>query len=70
MYKVTKDFTTILDKDCTKSCIILDVDVYNKNGTIHKRYGYSQSFSIDEIYSIIKSKYPNKTYKLTITLKA
>lgn len=67
--KIKLDFTSVLDKDLAKSHVNYTVEVYNKNGTFNQSYGFSTSFDIDEIYQYIKTRHPNKTYKLIIEIK-
>ena len=67
--KITKDFTTLLDKDIARTYIDQTFIVYNKNNTIKKTYGFSQSFDIDEIWERMKEKYPNNRMEIEIELK-
>ena len=67
--KLTKDFTTLLDKDIARTYITYTVNVLNKNNSIFKVIQYSPSFTIDEIWERTKREFPKKHYQLTFNLK-
>lgn len=68
MNKITLDFTTELEKDLARQHLTYNVIIFNKNRKVYKTYGFSSSFSIDEIYKKTKEKYKNKIIKLEIII--
>jgi len=67
--KVTKTFNSILEKDIAKHIVVIDVQIFHKNGKPMKFYSFSQSFSIDEIYKEMNERHPNKYKEITISIK-
>jgi hypothetical protein len=51
---------TLLEKDLAKKHISINVDVFHNNDKPLTSISYSQSFSIDEIYKHLQTKYKNK----------
>ena len=49
-----KNFNTILERDIVKNEVYYNVEVLHKNGKLLKLFSFSNSFTIDEIYKILK----------------
>ena len=67
--QIKLSFNSELDVFLAKQHVKYSVNVYHKNGKILTVHGFSQSFTVEEIFERMRRKFANKVLELEIEIK-